>query len=409
MTKNRQLLLILCIALLDVTAANGLGALISDYVVDLPAKALMLTGGVAVMLSIQLAFSPAIGNWSDKKGRRRVILATTLASFLSTLLLLQVQAGTYVANRVAKGGTNGLYAVLRSSITDLTDKQELVRWSGILSFIVGSGPVVGPMVAGLFLLSTSAVRFDPVPTVLFLLAVGLLNIGLALTFRETNPKREELDPDQIKEKMLSSIKVVTLWQQLNESEEKVPGIKPVFILNMLGTLGIGYYTFFVAFLTQSQLLMSTRQTAVFFVYFGALALLANVVFFRFLAHRVHKRKVIIGLALLGIVLQVLYAFIGPSETMLYVVGGIDALTVSVLSGLIGSILSQITKAGGGQGEVFGNIQALGGLASFSTALVNSLLSSVSPQAPFVFCALSLMAVVFWSLRLPDTARQYTDA
>lgn len=409
MIKDRRLILIFAIVFIDVIAANGLGALQLNYVKDLPAKAVWLTGGTALMLGVQLALSPAIGHWSDKIGRRPVAIGAILASLLSSLLLLPVQAWGYVANRVSKGGTNGLYAVMRSSVADITEGEELTKQSGILSFMVGAGSVLGPMITAVVLIVSPEARTNPLPTVYLLIALGIVNVGLALLFRETNDKpKEKIEFNELKEKALNALKVTTLWQQLSESDKQVPGIKPLFILNMLATLGFGYYAFFVAFLTQSDLDMEPLEVAYFFIYFGVLASLANVIFFRYIVTHVNKRKVVIGITLLSIGLQIGYVFSESSVTLLYVVAGVDAITVSLVGGLIGSILTVVTKEGGGQGEMFGNIQALGGLASFATALANTLLSGVSMIAPFIFCALSSVVVVWWAMRLPDEAKKYSD-
>ena len=409
MTKDRRLILIFAIVFIDVIAANGLGALQINYVVNLPAKAVWLTGGTALMLGIQLALSPAIGHWSDKVGRRPIAIGAAIASLLSSFLLVPVQAWGYVANRVSKGGTNGLYAVMRSSVSDITKGEELIKQSGILSFMVGAGSVIGPMMTAALLIVSSEARIDSIPTVYLLIGLGVINIGLALLFSETNDKpKEKVKFSELTEKALNALKVTTLWKQLSESDKQVPGIKPLFILNMLATLGFGYYAFFVAFLTQSDLNMGPLDVAYFFIYFGALASLANLVFFRYIVTHVNKRKIIIGITLLSIGLQIGYMFSESSVTLLYIVAGVDAITVSLIGGLIGGMLSVVTQEGGGQGEMFGNIQALGGLASFATALVNSLLSGVSMIAPFIFCAVSSVAVVWWAMRLPDEAKKYSD-
>lgn len=409
MIKDRRLILIFAIVFTDVIAANGLGALQLNYVTDLPAKAVWLTGGTALMLGIQLAFSPAIGHWSDKIGRRPVAIGAAIASLLSSFLLLPVQAWGYVANRVSKGVTNGLYAVMRSSVADITEGEELIKQSGILSFMVGAGAAIGPMITAVVLIVSQEARTNPLPTVYLLIALGVVNVGLTLLFKETNDKpKEKIEFSELKEKAFNALKVTTLWKQLSESDKQVPGIKPLFILNMLATLGFGYYAFFVAFLTQSDLDMEPLEVAYFFLYFGVLASAANVIFFRYIVTHVNKRKVVIGITLLSIGLQIGYMFSESSVTLLYIVAGVDAITVSLVGGLIGSILTVVTKEGGGQGEMFGNIQALGGLASFATALANTLLSGVSMIAPFIFCALSSAVVVWWAMRLPDEAKKYSD-
>lgn len=408
MLKKHPLGIIFAIALLDVIAANGLGPLLTNYLLNLPAQAVMLTAGTALMLSIQLAFSPAIGYWSDKRGRRPATIATTIASTLTTLLLIPVQTWGYIANRCFKGATNGLYSVMRSSVADLTEKDELLKYAGLMSFIVGSGTILGPMCAGWLMLVFSEARLSPLPIVTLLIALGVVNIGLAFLFKETNPKQEPVEFKEIAQKGGNALKVVSLWKQLADADEEMPGLKPLFLLNILATLGMGYYAFFVAFLTKSSLLMTPRETVQFFIYFGGLAVAANLIFFTYIARRVNKRKVILFLASLSVVLQILYAFSESSVTLLYVVAGVDAITVSILTGITGSLLSVMIKEGNSQGEMFGNIQGLGGMATFATAVVNSLLSGVSMKAPFFFGALSMAAVVIWTLRLPKASRQYTD-
>ncbi len=409
MVKKHQLLLIFAIALIDVIVAGALGALLIKFVGDLPAKSVWLTGGTALMLAVQLALSPAIGHWSDKVGRRPAAIATTIVSFFSSFLLLPIQAWGYVANRVSKGSTNGLYAVMRSSVSDLTKGEEFIKYSGLLSFIVGGGAFIGPMFGALLLIGLNEARHDALPLVIMILCLGGINIILALLFNETNDKpKEKVTFRELKEKALSALKVKTLWDQLDEADKQVPGLKSIFILNLLATLCFGYYAFFVAFLTQSDLAMEPLDTAYFFLYFGGLAFLSNFVFFRYIVSRVNKRKLIIGFVLLSIGLQTGYCFSESSVTLLYVVAGVDALTLSLVGGLIGGILSQATQEGGGLGESFGNIQALGGLASFLSALVNTLLSGVSMKAPFIFCAVAALVVLWWTLRLPDEARKYTD-
>ena len=408
MSKNRSLLLIFTITIFDVVAANGLGALIADYVINLPNKPVLMTAGTAVMLAIQLALSPAIGYWADQRGRRPATIATTIMSLLSNLLLLPLQSWGYFANRAFKGATNGLYSVMRSAMADQTEKDELLRFSGLLSFISGSGTILGPMIAGVLMLVYSGGRISPIPTVILLLAIGVLNIGLAFLFKETSPKEEPIEVKEVVKKATNALKVVSLWNQLADADKELPGIKPVFILNMLATLSMGYYAFFVAFMTQSDLIMTPRETAWFFLGYGSLAVLANLIFFTYIAPRVNKRKIILFLSMAGVTLQGLYAFSESSQTMFYIVAGFDAITVSIMTGLTGSILSVMVKQGGSQGEMFGNIQALGGVASFVTALINSLLSGVSMKAPFIFCGLSMIAVFIWSMRLPQDARKYTD-
>lgn len=407
MSFDRRLWHIYAILIIDVVAANLLGPLLNEYVGDLPAKAVWLTGGTALMLGAQLATAPTMGIYADKNGRKRALIFTTIGSFLMTLLLLPVQAWGYVINRVAKGVTNGQYSVLRSAISDVSDENQLIKTSSLHSFIVGFGSVLGPMVGGLLLLVLPEARTNPVPLVAMALVLTGINVALALLFTETNKKDEGVDPEELKEKAINALKVKALWEQLNEKNKQFPALKPLFITNLIATFGVGYYPFFVAFLSQSDLKMKPLQASYFFMFFGAFACMANFIFFRYIADRVDSRKALITCALVGTVLMVLYAFSESSVTLLYIVAGVDALSVALIGGLTGGLLSKLAAQGDDQGEVFGGIQALGGLAGFITALINTGLSAVSLKAPFFWCAVCLSVLVVWTIRLPDETREIT--
>ncbi len=409
MFSDRRLWHIYAILIIDVVAANLLGPLLNQYVGSLPAKAVWLTGGTALMLGAQLATAPTMGNYADKNGRKRALIFTTIGSFLTTLLLVPVQAWGYITNRVTKGVTNGMYSVLRSAISDISDEKTLIKTSSLHSFVVGFGSILGPMVGGLLLLVLPEARTSPIPLVIMALVLAGLNVVLALLFRETNDKNEGVNAEELKEKALNALQVKALWVKLNEKNEQFPALKPLFIINLIATFGVGYYPFFIAFLTQSALKMKVLEASYFFIYFGVISCVTNFIFFRYIADRVDKRRVLIGCALAGVVVTSLYALSERSPTMLYVVAGFDAMTVALIGGLTGGLLSKLAAQGDDQGEVFGGIQALGGLASFVTALINTGLAGVSMKAPFLWCAVSLAVLAVWTIRLPAETRAITAA
>jgi MFS family permease len=411
MFKDRRLWLIYAILLLDSIGAGCLAPMLSEYIGDMPGKTFWLTGGTALMLAAQLATAPVWGYFSDKAGRRKPLQMAVMGSFLTSLILLPMQGWAFVVNRAVKGCTNGLYSILRSAATDITAKEDLIQVTGFFSFLSAFGGVFGPMIGGILVLSVPAARQSPQPLVW--LGIGLVAMGLLLTqfaFNETcEDEPEDVEVQKLKEKSIDALKVTKLWESLNEQDSKVKGLKAVFILNLLGILSFGYYAFFIAFLTQSDLKMKPEDLSRFFIFYGTLALIANLLYFRFLADVVNKRAWLLGLTLLGVVITVGYAFAGSSLPVLYAVAGLDAVSLSLVGGLTGGLLSELVAEGSDQGEAFGGFQALGSIASFATVLVNSLLSLVSLQAPFFFSALGLAALAWFTFRLPDEARQKVEA
>lgn len=408
MFKNKQLWLIYAIVLVDLIVANGLGPLVAKYVEELPAKAVFITGGTAIALAAQLAISPPMGDYSDKRGRKPVALLTAFVSLGASLLLLPVKAWTYIANRVTEGTTNGMYAVMRSAVTDISEKEEVQRTSGILSFILPAGAILGPMITAGLIITMPDARDDPKPVVFFMIGMAVLNVILVFLFKETKEEKQDISKGELKEKAVNALKIGVLWKQLDELNEQLPGIKPLFVLNIVGGLATGYYNYFVAFLTQSKLKLEPLQTSYFFVFYGLLTILANFIFFKYILGRVNKRIAILVLAGLGVATQIAFAFSEESETMLYIVAGVDALTVTLLGGIIGGVLTKMVNESEGQGETFGNVQGLSAVASFATAVVNSGLAGISSKAPFFWFAACMAAVLILCLRLPAESRKVTD-
>jgi DHA1 family tetracycline resistance protein-like MFS transporter len=127
-----------------------------------------------------------------------------------------------------------------------------------------------------------------------------------------------------------------------------------------------------------------------------------------IAKRINQKKMLIGVAVAGIGVMALYAFAGSSTPMLYFAATVDSLSIGLLAGLISGITSQLAAKGEGQGSVFGDTQALGGVASFTAAVATTLLTALDSRAPFAFYALALGVLAYRTATLPDEAAKETD-
>lgn len=137
-----------------------------------------------VLLGVALAANPlglligslVIGPWSDRLGRRPVLLWTLCASalgFLATALALHERAYlAFVLARFATGLTEGNMSVARALLADLHPRLDRTRSFAWLNAFLYSGWLVGPLVGGL-----SLPLGEPVP---FLLAAAAMLPGLVL-------------------------------------------------------------------------------------------------------------------------------------------------------------------------------------------------------------------------------------
>ncbi|GIW06395.1 MAG: tetracycline resistance MFS efflux pump [Dehalococcoidia bacterium] len=132
---------------------------------------------LAVYPLMQLIFSPLWGRWSDRWGRRPVLIASLIGATLSFTVV--GAAGSFpvlVAARIVGGIFAANIATAQAYAVDITPPERRTRVLGLLGAAFGLGFVVGPAVGGLlgqFNLSAPAYAAA---------ALSLVNVVAALLF-----------------------------------------------------------------------------------------------------------------------------------------------------------------------------------------------------------------------------------
>jgi DHA1 family tetracycline resistance protein-like MFS transporter len=398
--QDRRLTHIYAIIFIDVIVGSAVGPILPEFVKGLQRPQLWLAAGTALFLGVQLFSAPLLGKLSDSYGRRPIFIISAIGTFLAGLLLLPVRVGYYFANRLSDGLTNGMYATVRSAITDISPEDQLFKNLGIEGAIISLGFVIGPAASGLLLTAFDVVQGDQA-RVVAVMAVTLSSVNMLLswTLRETLPNPPvAIDRAALKTELAQSLNVATLWSRLLAKDRiagsnRSRGLKQLVMMQLALTLSTGYYFYFVTFISFGPLQMDARAISYFFMYFGALSIVINYVFYTYLADRIDQRRAIIWLAGLGVPVLAGYGLVDTSLVWLYALITIDCLTLSLIQGLIEGLLAQRTNDDD-RGEIFGINQALQGVASFGTTLVFGALSLLNLRMPFAWFALCL-AMVAW--------------
>lgn len=369
-----------------------MGPVLPEFVRGLPEPQLWLSMGTGLFLGMQLFSSPLLGRLSDGYGRRPIFMLSAVGTLLANTLLLPVRAGLYFANRGSDGLTNGVYATARSAITDVSPPERLFRNLGIEGAIISLGFVLGPMAAGVLL---TALQVPPgqQATYVVRLAVGLaaLNVLLSFWLPETHRQRNGVRGAELRAELGLSINPLTLWARLQAKNAGSPGIRRIVLTQVALTLSTGYYFYFVPFVSLGPLRLDARGISYLFMYFGALSIVLNYVFYTYLADRLNQRRAVVWLAVLGTPVLLGYGLVGTSKTAFYALVTVDCFTLSLIQGLLeGRLARRTTEAD--QGEIFGLNQAFQALASFATAVVFGGLSVLDLRLPWAWFALCLAAV-----------------
>lgn len=395
---DRRLPLLYAIILVDVVVGAAVGPVLPEFVRGLREPQLWLSVGTGVFLGVQLFSAPLLGRLSDGYGRRPIFILSAIGTLLANVLLLPVRAGLYFVNRVSDGLTNGMYATVRSAITDISSSERLFRNLGIEGAIISLGFVLGPMAAGVLLTLLNVPPAQQATYVVRLaVALAALNVLLSCLLPETHSQRGGVRGAELRAELARSINPLTLWARLRAKNASNPGVRRIVLTQVALTLSTGYYFYFVPFVSLGPLKLDARGISYFFMYFGALSVGLNYVFYTFLADRINQRRAIVWLAALGAPVLAGYGLMGSSHTALYVLVTIDCLTLSLIQGLLeGRLARHTTEAD--RGEIFGLNQAFQSLASVATTVVFGALSVLDLRLPWAWFAACLAGAAVLAAR-----------
>ncbi|WP_272665213.1 tetracycline efflux MFS transporter Tet(59) [Providencia sp. PROV110] len=104
---------------------------------------------LALYAIMQVFFAPLLGKWSDKFGRRPILLLSLAGAAVDyTLLALSSSLWMLYVGRLISGVTGATGAVAASVIADNTASQERTKWFGRLGAAFGIGLIAGPAIGG---------------------------------------------------------------------------------------------------------------------------------------------------------------------------------------------------------------------------------------------------------------------
>ena len=362
----------------------------------------VLFGGILGSLYSILQFicAPLWGAYSDRVGRKKVLLITISGLAISYIFwFLASSFWVLLLARVLGGVMGGNLSVATAAVADSTTREKRSSGLAIVGIAFGLGFIVGPAIGGLFAMvdlttiapSLEAFGVNPfsVPALISLI-LSLINLAwISHYFEETLPESKRVMPNTRRR----TLDVFRIFQSTDTNTRRTNFIYLIYMLAFSGM------EFTLTFLAVERFGFSPAQNGGMFVYIGLILVFVQGGIVRRLAHPVgEKRLAIAGLAFgitafltISISLKI-GLFFGGLALMAFSIG----LTSPTLNALVSLYSSEDD-----QGANLGVFRSAGSLARAIGPLVAAFIYFVyGSLSTYLFGALVVVIPLIKALKLP---------
>ena len=148
---NRPLLIIFLTILVNLIGFGIIIPLLPFYAETFGASPLTIGLLFATFSMAQLVASPLLGAWSDKWGRRPVLIFSLIGTVISFVMLAMAHSLPMLfAARIVDGLSGGNITTARAYIGDIATDENRAKMFGVLGAAFGLGFIIGPALGGLF-------------------------------------------------------------------------------------------------------------------------------------------------------------------------------------------------------------------------------------------------------------------
>ena len=148
---SRPLFVLFLTILVNLIGFGIIIPLLPFYATTYGASPLMIGLLFASFSISQLIAAPLLGGWSDRWGRRPVLILSLIGTAISFVMLaLATNLAMLFAARIVDGLSGGNITTARAYIADVTPHEDRARAYGFLGAAFGLGFILGPALGGFF-------------------------------------------------------------------------------------------------------------------------------------------------------------------------------------------------------------------------------------------------------------------
>lgn len=378
--KDKRLLIVMAILMITFIGFGIIIPVMPEIIQAAdPEGAELHTGWMLALYSaVSFLLSPIWGNWSDRIGRRPIILIG-LVGFAASFLLFGLASGNLAlmyASRAIGGLFSGAVAsVIVAYVADITPPEQRTKGMGLVGMSIGLGFTIGPGFGGLL-----SVVSHETP---FFAAAGLALVTFVLAFLKLN---ESLTPEQRRK---PAEKRVSRWTAFQGP------LKHLYVLAFFVTFTLAGMEATLQFFGMSRFDVTPLEVGLLFFVCGIVgALVQGGIVRRRIKKGEEPKYIVIGLLIsaAGFFLLLFAHSLAWAIVSLAVFGVGNAL----IRPCVTSLITQKTKVG--QGVASGLSSSMDSLGRIAGPLLGALLFTMSEGLPYLIGGILCVAALVFVFR-----------
>ena len=333
----------------------------------------------------QFIFAPLWGQWSDRVGRRPLILLGIAGSAIAQVLfgLASSLAMLYVVRAIGGFLSAAMLPAATAYISDITLERDRSRNMAWLGASVSLGVIVGPALSGLttredmhFTLGSLDVKIENFAPPFFLAAI-LMFLTLLVAIRwlpESLPVRS---------RSVSNDKLSLNWKNLESKLLLLLG------LTLASQFGLSVFEGIFAIYAQERFGYGPVQIGIVFMVCGLVMAVFQVIAIGYLAGRIRAMsQVALGFGLMGT--GIILLLVAPSLPFLLGVVSLLSLGMALISPNLTALVSE--QGGQHKGAVLGLQNAANSLGQVGGPVLGGFLFAWQASVPYLFAGTFLIGV-----------------
>jgi DHA1 family tetracycline resistance protein-like MFS transporter len=374
---TRPLLIIFLTIFVNLVGFGIIIPLLPFYAQTFGASPLVIGLLFAVFSLAQLIAAPALGDISDKYGRRPVLVFSLAGTVVSFVMLALANSVTMLfLARIVDGLSGGNISTARAYVADVTEPKDRARAYGLIGAAFGLGFILGPALSGIL------ARISYTAPIWAAAAITLVATAMAWLWLPETVHRTHAGTGMPFKNLAGTM--------------KRPAIRRVLLIDFV------YWFAFAVFQTTFALFAANRfgfdapQTGYFFAAFGVLGAIVQGAFIRPIVHRLGDKATFrLGLVFgaLGLVAATYAASVAIFAAALVPL----ALGIGFGHPTVSSLVSRAAK-GDEQGRVQGAASAIESLGrAIGPVWGNASLQRFGDAIPYLSAASLLVVTLLLSV------------